>query len=136
VALCTLVGVFAFRVPFRGSIAVLTLVSTAFLVGVLSLGLVISVKARTQLLASQLAILVTFLPSLMLSGFGAPIENMPPWLQAISRAVPARYYVTALKGLFLKGVDAATLAGEQLFLAAFAVAMVLLAVRSFRKRLD
>jgi ABC-2 type transport system permease protein len=136
VALCTLVGVLAFRVPFRGSIAVLILTSTAFLVGVLSLGLVISVRARTQLLASQIAILVTFLPSLMLSGFGAPIENMPEWLQAISRAVPARYYVTALKGLFLKGVDATALAGEQVFLAAFAVAMVLLAVRSFRKRLD
>jgi len=136
VGLCTLVGVFVFRVPFRGSILVLILVSTAFLVGVLSLGLFISVKARTQLLASQIAILATFLPSLMLSGFGAPIENMPGWLQAVTYVVPARYYVTALKGLFLKGVGAAALAGEQLFLAAFAVAMVLLAVRAFRKTLE
>ena len=117
VALCTLVGVFVFRVPFRGSILVLILVSTAFLVGVLSLGLFISIKARTQLLASQIAILATFLPSLMLSGFGAPIENMPGWLQAVTYVVPARYYVTALKGLFLKGVGPAALAGEQVFLA-------------------
>jgi ABC-2 type transport system permease protein len=136
VALCMLVGIFVFRVPFRGSILVLILVSTAFLVGVLSLGLFISVKARTQLLASQIATLATFLPSLMLSGFGAPIENMPGWLQAVTYVVPARYYVTALKGLFLKGVGAAALAGEQVFLAAFAVAMVLLAVRAFRKTLE
>ena len=136
VALCTLVGVFVFRVPFRGSIAVLVVVSTTFLVGVLGLGLFISIKARTQLLASQIGILATFLPSMMLSGFSAPIENMPGWLQVLTYAVPARYYVTALKGLFLKGVGATVLVGEQLFLAAFAVAMLVLAVRAFRKTLE
>jgi drug efflux transport system permease protein len=136
VALCALVGVFLFRVPFRGSVLLLILVSTAFLVGVLSLGLLISIRARTQLLASQIGILATLLPSLMLSGFAAPIENMPRWLQALTYAVPARYYVTALKGLFLKGVGPAALVAEQVFLAAFAVVMMLLAVRAFRKNLE
>jgi ABC-2 type transport system permease protein len=136
VGMCALVSVLVFGVPFRGSLLVLSAVSAAFLVGVLSLGLLISIKARTQLLASQVAMLATLLPSIMLSGFGAPIENMPPWLQAMTYLVPARYYVTALKGIFLKGVGPAILMVEQVFLAVFAVVLTVLAVRAFSKNLE
>lgn len=136
VALCALVSVRVFGVPFRGSVLVLASLSGTFLVGVLSLGLLISIRARTQLLASQVAMLATLLPALMLSGFGAPIENMPGWLQALTYFVPARYYVTALKAVFLKGVGVGVLATEQAFLAVFAVAVTALAMRAFRKRLE
>lgn len=136
VAMCAVLSVWVFGVPFRGSVLVLASLTVPFLVGVLSLGLLISIRARTQLLASQVAMLATLLPALMLSGFSAPIENMPPWLQAVTYAVPARYYVSALKALFLKGVGAGVLAAQQTVLAVFAVVVTGLAVRAFRKRLD
>jgi ABC-2 type transport system permease protein len=136
VAVCTGVGVFVFGVPLRGSVLTLAAVSALFLLGTLSLGLLISIRARTQLLASQVAILATLLPGLMLSGFAAPIENMPGWLQRVTYLNPARYYVTALKGLFLKGVGPGVLAGEILALAAFATLMTVVAARAFRKNLE
>ena len=136
VAVCVVVGVFAFGVPLRGNLLLLAGVSTLFLLGMLSLGLLISIKARTQLLASQMAILTTLLPGLILSGFAAPIENMPVWLQPVTYVNPARYYVTALKGLFLKGVGPVVLAPEIAALAVFATGVIALAVRLFRKSLE
>jgi len=78
----------------------------------------------------------TLLPSFMLSGFASPIENMPPALQIVSYAVPARYFVTALKGIFLKGIGLRILWPEALFLAGFAAVVIALTMRAFRKRLD
>jgi ABC-2 type transport system permease protein len=136
VTVCVAVGVFVFRVPLRGNLLVLAGVSAMFLVGMLSLGLLISIKARTQLLASQIAILATLLPGLILSGFATPIENMPAWLQPVTYLNPARYYVTALKGLFLKGVGPAVLMPEIVALVIFAAAVIVLMVRGFRKNLE
>ncbi len=136
VVFCTLVGVFLFGVPFRGSFPVLVAFSALFLVGALSLGLLISVRARSQLLASQLAMLTTMLPAFMLSGFSAPIENMPRWLQLVTYLVPARYFVTVLKAVFLKGVGLRLLALETVFLFLFAAALTAVALRSFRKNLE
>jgi ABC-2 type transport system permease protein len=129
-------GTLVFGVPLRGSLWLLLGFSLLFLLGAVGLGVLISARSRTQLMASQLAMVATLLPSFMLSGFAAPIENMPQALQIVSYAVPARYFVTALKGIFLKGVGLETLWPEALFLAAFAAVVIALTVRAFVKRLD
>lgn len=128
-------GTLVFGVPLRGSFWLLLGFSLLFLLGAVGLGVLISARSRTQLMASQLAMVATLLPSFMLSGFTAPIENMPHALQIVSYAVPARYFVTALKGIFLKGVGLETLWPEALFLAAFAGAVIALTLRAFDKRL-
>ena len=93
-----------FGLPMRGSWLLLLAAVALFLVGALGLGLVISSVAETQQVAFQLALLASFLPTLMLSGFIFPIASMPQVLQAITRVVPARYFLTALRGILLKGV--------------------------------
>lgn len=129
-------GTLIFGVPLRGSFWLLLGFSLLFLLGAVGLGLLISARSRTQLMASQLAMVATLLPSFMLSGFASPIENMPQALQIVSYAVPARYFVTALKGIFLKGIGLRMLWPEALFLAGFAAVVIALTMRAFRKRLD
>jgi ABC-2 type transport system permease protein len=128
-------GVFVFGVPFRGNAAELFLVAIIFLVGTLSWGLFLSVISKTQLQASQLSIVTVFLPSFLLSGFIYPIENMPIILQAVTYLIPARYFVSILKGMFLKGVGIRYLWPEILALLAYAVLVFSLARKKFTKRL-
>lgn len=135
VALAVLMGEFLFEVPLRGSVALLFAMAAIFLAGALSLGMVISILTRGQLLASQLAMVLTFLPSFLLSGFMYTIANMPVPIQAITRLVPASYFVTMLKGIYLKGVGLEILALEAGLLIVFGLALVLLANRKFRKKL-
>jgi ABC-2 type transport system permease protein len=123
-------------VPLRGSIPLLALVSAIFLVGGLSFGMLISIAAKNQLVASQISMLSSFLPSFMLSGFIFTISNMPPVLQAITYVVPARYFVSVLKGVFLKGVGLRVLALEVVFLSLYAVIVFLIATKKFRKRIE
>jgi ABC-2 type transport system permease protein len=101
----------------------------------LSWGLFISIISKSQLQASQLAVLSAFLPSFLLSGFIYPIENMPSALQAITFIVPARYFVEILKGLFLQGVGLSVLWPQVLALVIYAVLIVNLARKRFTKRL-
>lgn len=136
VLLAVAAGTLVFRIPLRGSFWLLLGFSLLFLLGAVGLGVLISALSRTQLMASQLAMVATLLPSFMLSGFAAPIENMPRALQIVSYAVPARYFVTALKGIFLKGIGLRMLWPQALFLAVFAAVVIALALRAFRKRLD
>jgi ABC-2 type transport system permease protein len=136
VLLTVAAGTLVFRVPLRGSFWLLLAFSLLFLQGAIGLGLLISVRSRTQLMAIQLAMVATLLPSFMLSGFGSPIENMPVPLQILSYAVPARYFVTALKGIFLKGVGLGVLWQEALFLGIFAAVVTALTLRAFRKTLE
>ena len=134
--LSVLAGRFLFAVPIRGSLLLLFGVSAIYLVGALSLGIFISTKARTQLLASQAAFVATFLPAFLLSGFMFDIGNMPRPLQLVTYFVPARYFVAILRGLYLKGTGLAQLWPECLLMVAFGALMLLLAIRSFKKRLD
>jgi ABC-2 type transport system permease protein len=136
VTLAALAGTLVFRVPFRGNAALFLALSLVFLLGALSLGMLISIKAKSQLVASQVAMVVTFLPSFLLSGFMYDIGNMPGWLQAITYAFPARYFVTILKGIFLKGVGLRMLAVEAAFLALFSLIVTAAANRKFRKNLE
>ena len=135
VIVCAVIAIYWFQVPFRGSFPTLLVSSAMFLVVVLSLGFFISVIAGSQLAASQIALLVTFLPAFLLSGFLYSIEQMPVVLQWITRVLPARYYVSVLKKIFLKGTPAALLYSDVVPLAVFTVVLALLATRSFHKRL-
>ena len=133
--LAVLMGQFLFHVPLRGSLVLLFGTASLFLLGTLSLGILISVLAKNQLLANQLAMVLTFLPSFLLSGFVYAISNMPQPIQIVSRIIPARYFITALKGVYLKGVGLHVLWLEVLLLAVFAAVMLTLAVARFKKRL-
>jgi ABC-2 type transport system permease protein len=135
-ALCAGVAVVWFRVPFRGSWTVLFVCSALFLLVVLSLGYFFSVTAKSQLGASQLALLVTLLPTFLLSGFIFPIDQMPAVVQAIARILPPRYYVSILRNLFLKGTPVGLMMGDVAALAIIAGVLILLATRAFEKRLE
>ena len=134
--LSVLAGRFLFEVPIRGSLVLLFGVSAVFLVGALALGIFISTLAKSQLLASQAAFVATFLPAFLLSGFMFDIGNMPRPLQVMTNLIPARHFVTILRGLYLKGTGLAELWPQCLLLVAFAALMLLLAIRTFKKRLD
>jgi len=136
VLICSVIAIYWFHVPFRGSYTTLLVSSALFLVVVLSLGFFISVLAKNQFAASQIALLVTFLPAFLLSGFLFPIEQMPVVLQWITRILPARYYVSLLKKIFLKGTPTALLYADLIPLAVFALVLAMLAMRSFHKRLE
>lgn len=128
-------GEFLFQVPLRGSVALLFGMAAIFLAGALSMGMVISIVTKSQLLASQLAMVLTFLPSFLLSGFMYSIGNMPKAVQVVTYAIPARYFVTLLKGIYLKGTGLSILLGEAALLTAFSITMILLATRKFKKKL-
>ncbi|MEW6379624.1 MAG: ABC transporter permease [bacterium] len=135
VLIAVLMGQFVFRVPMRGSAALLFGMAAIFLAGSLSLGLLISIVTRSQLLASQLAMLLTLLPAFLLSGFVFAIINMPRPLQFITRLVPARYFVTLVKGIYLKGVGLEILGLEAALLTGFGISIVILARLKFKKKL-
>ncbi|MFC1835499.1 ABC transporter permease [Thermodesulfobacteriota bacterium] len=130
-----LMSQYVFDVPFRGSLVLMFLLSGVFLIGALSLGLLISAAAETQLFATQFALLGTFLPSFLLSGFVFPISNMPYIIQFISYLVPARYYVQILRGIFLKGVGIEILLVPVLLMTLFGFVTTVLASRRLGKRL-
>jgi len=135
VVVISVAGVLLFHVPFRGSPALFLVLSTAYLVGVLGLGLFISAVTRSQLLATQLGMIFTFLPSFLLSGFMFAISAMPPPLRLVTYLVPARYFLVVTRGIFLKGVGVEVLFVQGLLMIAFAALGLALAVRVFRKEL-
>jgi ABC-2 type transport system permease protein len=129
------VGVLLFKVPFRGDVLLLTGMTLMFLLGALGLGMFISAAMKSQVLATQTAMLATFLPALLLSGFIFSIATMPWALRAVSRIVPARYYVSVTKGVLLKGVGVDVLLVDGIAMVVFAVAGLALAIRAFRKEI-
>jgi ABC-2 type transport system permease protein len=128
-------GALAFDLPVRGSAPLLFTLGFFFLVGMLGQGLVISVVAKNQLVATQAGALSALLPSMLLSGMVFPLENMPPPLQALSRIVPARYLVHALRGILLKGNGLDVLWPDLLAVVVFAAAILALATARFQRRL-
>ncbi len=128
------VGVFIFGVPLRGNPLFLIFTSCVFLFGGLFWGILLSAMARSQLLAYQLGVLTSFLPAFLLSGFVYSIENMPHVIQVITYIVPARYFITISKGIFLKGVGWEVLWGEVALLAVFALAVFFAATRKVRQK--
>lgn len=128
-------GVTAFDLPIRGSGPLLFTVGLIFLVGMLGQGLLISVVTRNQLVATQAGALSALLPSLLLSGMIFPLENMPLLLQALSRVIPARYLLHALRGILLKGSGVTEVWPDLVALTVFAVGVLALATARFKRRL-
>jgi ABC-2 type transport system permease protein len=135
-AFCTAIAVWWFHVPFRGSSSTLLLSSFLFLTVVLAMGYFISVVAKTQLAASQAALVSTFLPAFLLSGFLYPIDQMPLVVRAITRLLPARYYVDMTKRIFLKAGSISVLRQDLVDLLILAALVGILATRAFHKKLD
>jgi ABC-2 type transport system permease protein len=127
-------GMLLFGMPMRGSWLLLAVVVSLFLVGALGLGLLISTMAETQQVAFQVAILASFLPTFILSGFIFPIASMPAFLQIVTYGIPARYFLVALRGIMLKGAGMDAFAGQLAALVLFAAAV--LALASVRLRRD
>jgi len=129
------VGVFIFHVPLRGNAFFLFFTACIFLFGALCWGIMLSAVTRSQLLAYQLGMLSSFLPAFILSGFIYSIENMPVIIRMVTHIFPARYFVTILKGIFLKGVGMQVLWDEVAFLVVFAGIVFFLATRKLRQKL-
>ena len=130
-------GLFLFDVPMKGSFGLLFGLSCIFLFGGVCQGIVISINAKgSQATASQISLLITFLPSMLLSGFIFAIANMPRPLQIATYILPARYVVSILKGIFMKGSTLGLLWHETALLSVFGVVMFLMAVRRFQRRVE
>lgn len=136
VAMTIAAGRLLFGVPFRGSVLFLTGLTILFLLGALGLGMFISATMRTQLLSSQIALIGTFLPAILISGFIFDVGSMPLALRVISHLVPARYYIAVTRGVLLKGVGPAALWPQGLFMILFALLGLGLATAAFRKRIE
>lgn len=124
-----------FKIPFRGGYLFMFLVSGIFLFGALGIGMFISILTKSQQLAYQMAMVTSFLPAYILSGFIFPIFNMPLFLRIITHIVPARYYIKILQGIFLKGNGLQILGFEILLLSLFALIMLTIANLIFKKKL-
>jgi ABC-2 type transport system permease protein len=133
--LCLLAAKFLFQVPFRGSVAVLAGASMLYLLVALAIGLWISSAVKSQFVASQIALLVTFLPAVMLSGFLFDLHSMPAMVRLVTYALPARYYVALLQTIFLAGDVWAVILPNVGVLAAMAVVLLFLTRRAIQKKL-
>jgi ABC-2 type transport system permease protein len=129
-------ALFLFGIPLNGSVLALAGVSGIFLLGALSVGVLISTLARSQLLASQLSLVITFLPGFLLSGFVYDIGAMPPVVGALTRIIPARYFVSLLRSLFLKGRWGPALTLDLVLLSAFTILVLAVTLRKLRLDLD
>ncbi len=132
----TALAVFVFEVPLRGSLAALLLLAAVFMVPALGQGLLISALTRNQFLAAQIALFSGFLPAFMLSGFLYEIEAMPAPIQAVTWLIPARYFVSSLKTVFLAGDIWAVFVPDLLAMAAIGALLFVLAKRATRKNLE
>ncbi|MFA5866667.1 MAG: ABC transporter permease [Actinomycetota bacterium] len=131
--LITLVGILWFKVPFNGSALLLAAMVILYMITTVGIGLLISTVAETQMTAQVGAFLGTMLPAFMLSGFVFPIESMPVVIQYVSLFVPARYFLVALRAIFLKGVGIAAFWQQALILFVFGVIVLTIATLRFRK---
>jgi ABC-2 type transport system permease protein len=135
-ALCLLAAKFLFHVPFRGSLTMLTSASMLYLLVALGIGLLISSAVKSQFVASQITILVTFLPAVMLSGFLFDLSSMPALVRVITYLLPARYYVALLQTIFLAGDIWPVIVPNMLVLAVMATVLLLSSKRATRKSLE
>ena len=134
-ALCLIAAKFLFNVPFRGSVAVLTAASVVYLLVALGIGLLISSAFKSQFVASQITVLVTFLPAVMLSGFLFDLRSMPALVRLITYVLPARYYVTLLQTIFLAGDIWAVILPNMAVLTGMAAILWTFTYRAARKSL-
>jgi ABC-2 type transport system permease protein len=129
-------GVFVFDMPVLGSLTLLMAESLLFICMALSLGILISTKAKSQQVAMFISMFAFMLPTMLLSGFIFPIKNMPLLLQWISHIIPAKYYIIIIKNIMLKGTGFWFVWKETLIIAAMMIAFIVASVRMFKVRLE
>ena len=129
-----LVSYLLFDVAIKGNIILLLALTLIFLTGCLGLGLLISTLAETQQVAFMLAVMLTMLPTFLLSGFVFPIRNMPVVIQAITYLIPARYFLVILRGIILKGVGLRAIFPEVIMLIVFAAIVLTVSAARMKKR--
>jgi len=134
--LCTMIAVFGFGVPFRGSVLALLAIASAFLMPALGLGLYISAAVKNQFVASQLALLTSFLPTMLLSGFLFEISSMPWPIRLLTYAVPARYLIPPLQTVFMAGDLWGLILPDCLVMVGFGLLFFFLSFRATRRSLD
>lgn len=136
VAVGVAMGQWVFHVPLRGNVALVFSMASIFLAGALSLGITISINLKRQVLATQIALLGTYLPALLLSGFVFAIPNMPRTIQYLTFFIPARYFVELLRGIYLKGVGLEILWFNAALLTLWALIMLAVANRRLKLKLE
>ena len=129
-------SILVFRVPFRGDAAVLVLASLVYVFCALAIGVFISSGAKTQQVAMMASMVMTFLPSFLLSGFIFPIASLPTFLQVVSYAVPARYFLVIIRAVMLKGAGLHTAVQPLVFLTVFGGLLIAASIKRFRIRLE
>ncbi len=133
-ALTIVIGVAVFGVPMRGSYLFLAATGGLFLIGALLWGILLSALSRSQMMAYQMAMLTSFLPAFLLSGFVFAIENMPLPVRVVTYWFPTRYFITILKGIFLRGVGMEILWAEVLLLGAYAALVFWVTTKKMSRR--
>lgn len=133
--LILVVATWVFDVPIRGSLFLVFALSSLFLFAALSQGLLISVVAKNQQVATQAGAMSSMLPAMLLSGFALPIDNMPRVLQIVTNIVPARHYIHALRGIMLRDVEPAALVGDALALLCIGGLLLTLATVRFTRKI-
>jgi ABC-2 type transport system permease protein len=133
VAVC--IGYFVFQAPIRGSFIELYLVALLFLIGASSLGIFISSATKSQVLSVQISVILTYLPSLILSGYIYPIKNMPIFVQLVTYLIPAKYLIIYMKGIALKGIGYVLMWEQILFLFIFALVISFISLRNIVMKL-
>lgn len=128
-------GFFVFQVPVKGSLVLLFFESLLFIVVALSLGVLISIKAKSQQMALMLSLFALMMPTIILSGFIFPISSMPLPLQWLSALMPPRYFIVIIKAIMLKGVGLASIWKESLVLLVMAVFLIVVSVKNYKNRL-
>jgi ABC-2 type transport system permease protein len=136
VLLVVTLGTVLFDVPVRGSLWLVFGAALLFLIGMLGQGLLVSVITRNQQVATQIGVVTSMLPTMLLSGFLFPVDNMPAPLQLLSAVIPARYFIVVLRGVLLKGNGADVLWPNLVAMAGFALLMIALSSARFKRRLD
>ena len=135
-ALILILGIVLFDVPFIGSLLLLALLTTLYIITALSLGLMISTIAQSQQVAMMVAIMATLLPTVMISGFIFPIASMPKFLQLISYIIPAKYYLFIVRGIMLKGNTLLDLVNPVLFLSLLSILLLAVSWKKFAVNLE
>jgi len=136
VGISSVLGKLIFNVPLRGNPGLIFFIASIFLIGVLFYGLMLSISLKTQVLANQIALLSSFLPTMMLSGFVFTIDNMPIAVRALTYIFPARYFISILKGIYLKGIGLEMMMFSFVLLAVYSIIMIFAANKRLKMSLE
>ncbi len=136
VAIAVMMGEWLFGMPLKGSLGLIFGMAVIFLAGALFFGMMLSIVLKNQVLSNQMALMGSFLPTMLLSGFVFAIENMPGWLQIVTLIVPARYFIALLRGIYLKGIGLEIMWFNALLLTIYAVVMIIISHRRLKLKLE